>query len=46
MTTAILVIPQLDEILATGIPALPKGSVIYALLFMALMAVQVDELLP
>lgn len=29
--SAILVIPQLDEILATGIPALPKGSVVYAL---------------
>lgn len=29
--SAILVLPQLDDIIATGIPALPDGSVVYAL---------------
>ena len=29
--SAILVLPQLGDILATGIPALPSGSVVYAL---------------
>lgn len=29
--SAILVLPQLDDIVSTGIPALPEGSIIYAL---------------